>query len=34
MRELVKVVNLTHIDFSKNLVRIFTKTLKVSGVPK
>jgi hypothetical protein len=32
-RELVKVINPTHNDFSKDLDKLFT-TLKVSGIPK
>jgi hypothetical protein len=33
-RELVKVINPNHNDFSKDLDKLFTKTLKVSGIPK
>jgi hypothetical protein len=33
-RELVKVINPTHNDFSKDINKLFTKTLKVSGIPK
>jgi hypothetical protein len=33
-RKLVKVINPTHKDFSKDLDKLFTKTLKVSGIPK
>jgi hypothetical protein len=33
-RKFVKVINPTHKDFSKDLDKLFTKTLKVSGIPK
>ena len=33
-RELVKVINPTHNDFNKDHDKLFTKTLKVSGIPK
>ena len=33
-REVVEVINLTHNDFRKDFDKIFTKALKVSGIPK